>query len=300
VSELIAAAGTDHERRTARELLPRYESSEVTGGAFTFMYDGPITRVRGLIAASVGEHGEAEASMRDALARARERDHGPWIAQIAGELAKLLEGTERRALADESARVARALGMTGLAGAVAIVDVAPLRFQRAGTEWRIARGQTAIVLRDSRGMQLLARLVERPDEEIHVLALASDEGTSAPETTAGNVLDDSARKAYRRRLGELAEALADAETRGDIRRASAVERERDHLVAELARATGLGGKARISASNTERARINVQKRIKEAVGRISEADAELGRFVESAVQTGTYCCFRPEVTTRHG
>jgi len=293
VAELIAAVGNGHERELARDLLPRYEGSAVTGGAFTFVYDGPVSRVRGLIAAAVGERGEAEAALREALEHARKWDHAPWVAQIAAELARLLAGTaESRKLADESARIARELGMTGLTGAIATAEVGVLRFERAGADWRITRGGRSIDLRDSRGMQLLARLVERPNQEIHVLALASDEGASAPESSAGDVLDDSARKAYRRRLGELAEALDDAETRGDARRAAAIERERQALVAELARATGLGGKSRASASNTERARINIQKRIKEAVGRIAEADRELGRFLEIAVQTGTYCSFR--------
>jgi len=104
---------------------------------------------------------------------------------------------------------------------------------------------------------------------------------------------DRARSTYRRRLGELADALEDAESRGDARRATAIEHERDALVAELARATGLGGRSRAAASTTERARVNVQKRLKDAISRIAEVDAELGNFLERAVRTGTFCCFRP-------
>jgi len=37
----------------------------------------------------------------------------------------------------------------------------------------------------------------------------------------------------------------------------------------------------------------VQRRLKEAIGRIAELDPALGRYLEQAVRTGTYCCFRP-------
>ena len=65
------------------------------------------------------------------------------------------------------------------------------------------------------------------------------------------------------------------------------------LEGELARAVGLGGRARPAASATERARVNTQRRLKDALARIAEADAELGARLTAAVHTGTYCCFRP-------
>ncbi|HTR55488.1 MAG TPA: AAA family ATPase [Kofleriaceae bacterium] len=296
-AELVAAVGDDAQRRLARELLVRFEPSQISGGPISYSYDGPAARVRGLVAASLGEHDVAEAALREALAGARERAHAPWVAQIAAELAKLLAAAgrdaESRELAAESARVAAALGMSGIAGTVARVDEPALRVERVGAGWRIARGAVEVTIKDSRGVQLLARLVERPNEEIHVLALASDDAASAPESTAGEVLDERARKAYRRRLDELADALADAESRGDARRGAAIERERAALVRELARATGLGGKSRASASTTERARINIQKRLKETIARVAEADGELGGFLDRSLRTGTYCCFRP-------
>jgi uncharacterized membrane protein len=142
-------------------------------------------------------------------------------------------------------------------------------------------------------MQLLARLVERPDEEIHVLALAGgDETTGMPESSAGEMLDERARRAYRQRLADLEEALSEAESHANATRAAALQREREAILAELARAVGLGGRARRAGSVTERARVNVQRRIKDAVTRIAEVDEDLGRFFERTVRTGTFCCFR--------
>jgi hypothetical protein len=38
--------------------------------------------------------------------------------------------------------------------------------------------------------------------------------------------------------------------------------------------------------------VNVQRRLKDAVSKIAEADAALGRRFAAAVRTGTYCSFR--------
>ena len=142
-------------------------------------------------------------------------------------------------------------------------------------------------------MQLLARLVERPDEEIHVLALASgDETASVPESSAGEVLDERARKAYRQRLADLEEPLGGRSPRERRPRAAKLQREREAILAELAVAVGLGGRSRRPGSATERARVNVQRRIKDAIARIAEVDEDLGRFFEGTVRTGTFCCFR--------
>jgi hypothetical protein len=103
------------------------------------------------------------------------------------------------------------------------------------------------------------------------------------------MLDEQARAAYRRRLHAIDEALEGA---GDVARAR-LEEERDVLVSELARATGLGGRARRAGSATERARVNAQRRLKDAVTRIGEIAPAIGAFLEDAVRTGTYCCFKP-------
>jgi hypothetical protein len=79
---------------------------------------------------------------------------------------------------------------------------------------------------------------------------------------------------------------------GDRGRAERLDREREALEAEISGGVGLGGKVRTAGSITERARINVQKRLKDALLRISEADAALGAEFRRAVRTGTYCSFR--------
>ena len=57
----------------------------------------------------------------------------------------------------------------------------------------------------------------------------------------GEVLDDRARAAYRQRLADLDERIAEAEADGDADAAARATEEREFLVAELTGAYGLGG-----------------------------------------------------------
>ncbi len=306
LAEAFALAGNDDDRRRGREVLSASPIRELCGRHFSFMYEGTVLRVLGLLDAALGDHARAEQELREAHALAVERRQRPWVAQTAYDLGKVLlaSGKEEEALrwTAEAARIARDLGMTGLekdasTDATAAPSASPpalaVRFVKNDLGWTLARGGSVLTVKDSRGMQLLARLVERPDEEIHVLALASgDETTSVPESSAGEVIDEKARRAYRERLAELQEAIAEAEGRANAARAAKLEREKDAILAELARAVGLGGRARQAGSATERARVNVQRRLRDAIARIAEVDADVGRFFDRSVRTGTFCCFR--------
>jgi len=57
---------------------------------------------------------------------------------------------------------------------------------------------------------------------------------------------------------------------------------------------GLGGRERRAASVAERARTNVQRRIRDAIARIEKCDPELGRYLGWTVRTGTFCVFDPD------
>jgi hypothetical protein len=149
-------------------------------------------------------------------------------------------------------------------------------------------------VKHSRGLQLLSRLVEHPGQDIHVLALASDEPGSSLQDAGGAGVggpDARARRDYKQRLDDLQQEIAEAEQAGDLGRVERSSAERERLTAELARAFGLGGTARPTGSAAERARVNVQRRLRDVIARVSELDAELGCYLERAIVTGTYCRF---------
>jgi hypothetical protein len=143
---------------------------------------------------------------------------------------------------------------------------------------------------------MLAKLVDAPGRELHVLDLIGAELVDAGD--AGEVLDAEAKRAYRARMIELREQLEAAEARSDAARADRVNAELEALAAELSRATGLGKRDRRTGKAAERARINVQRRITDAIKRVADAHAELGRHLEAAVRTGTYCSYAPDRNRR--
>jgi non-specific serine/threonine protein kinase len=107
------------------------------------------------------------------------------------------------------------------------------------------------------------------------------------------MLDERSRREYRRRIAELREELEEAETIHDLAGAEAAREELEQLSAELSRAFGLGGRARRAGSNVERARVNVQRRLKHALERITRECPTAGKHLDWAVRTGSFCSYHP-------
>lgn len=169
----------------------------------------------------------------------------------------------------------------------------PGAFRRAGWGWVVGLGETRVQLPDAKGLHYLARLLAEPDREIHVLDLAGA-GQSADSAPAGPVLDQQAKAAYRRRVRELEEEIEEAQAWNDHERATRAVTEREAVARELTAAVGLGGRDRMAAAGSERARVSVRKAIAAAVARIGEHDSELALLLETTVKTGTYCRYSPD------
>jgi hypothetical protein len=166
-----------------------------------------------------------------------------------------------------------------------------LRLQREGDIWTLASAAGALVrLRHSKGLSYLQALLEQPGRQLHVLELA---GIDHATGDAGIVLDPRAKEAYRSRLIELRGEQEEAEQYRDVARAERCAHEIEAIAEQLAGAVGLGGRDRRAASDVERARINVQRRLKDVVERVSAADPGLGRYLRAALSTGTFCCYQP-------
>lgn len=181
-------------------------------------------------------------------------------------------------------------------------------FRREGEVWSIRFEQDAFRLKDSKGLRYLAQLLGSPGREFLALELLTGEIGSGPihaerdrreaglHSTSGGtaILDPQAKDAYRRRLEELQEELTEAEGWADAERAARAREEMEFLARELAGAVGLGGRDRRAPSDAERARVNVTKAIKSALGRIGEHSSALGHHLASTIRTGTFCSYVPD------
>jgi predicted ATPase len=163
-----------------------------------------------------------------------------------------------------------------------------------GGVWHIAFNDRSAHVQDMKGLWHLRELVSRPNSPVLALSLiAAPSEDPLPIGDAGSMLDRVALRQYRNRLLELDEDLDDAEAKHDIARHDKRSAEREALLKELARATGLGGKPRPMGSPTEKARLNVTRTIRHAISQLSTALPELAAHLGESIATGVSCCYEP-------
>ncbi len=163
--------------------------------------------------------------------------------------------------------------------------------------WSIGAEDAPFVLADLKGLHYLQYLVRRPGIDVEALALAAAHaghpGTTLDQADLGDVLDTSARAAYRRRLNELDAELDAADIRGDQTSAAKLTAERAALLDQLRSATGLGGRTRRNGASAERARVAVRKAIAAALTQIDQHDPSVARMLRDTVRTGVSCRYNP-------
>jgi hypothetical protein len=183
---------------------------------------------------------------------------------------------------------------------VAASRAASLR--RDGRWWEVEHDGTRVRLSTTKGLRYVADLVEHPGAERHVLDLVDRvEGVAAEAAAidrralgdAGAMSDPQARAAYRQRVEELRAEIDDALQADQLEKAEALQAGLDELVAELARAFGLGGRGRRVASAAERARLNVTRAIRSATAKIMAALPGAGAVLDRRIRTGLYCAYEP-------
>ena len=298
LAEAVAAAGDAALAQLVHQALKGFSHRLGAWSMTAMVCDGPVTRHLALVAATAGCWDEAEAWWADALAAARAHGMRPIVAHILLERAEALERRGEHAAAAplraEARGLADAMGLPLLAARAGEPAATPASVELVleGDTWSIRGAGESCRLRDTRGLQLLARLVAEPGREIPALELATG-GTCVDGGDAGELLDETARRGYRERLRALDAELEQARAWNDPARASRARAEADTLAQELARAVGLGGRARRVGSAGERARVNVQRRLADAIRRIQEECPALGRHLGATVRTGRFCWYDP-------
>lgn len=276
---------------------------------------GPISTTLARCSVVQGDYSTAVTRAQAGAAAAARLRAATWVAE-----AQLIEAEARAALGDRAradslvaAVVARAvearwarLARLGRQAQERLRIVEAPRdavLRRVGSRWEVGLGGCRALLPDQAGLRQLAVLVTHAWQEVPALDLvAAAEGRSperdataraAVSGDAGEMLDAEAKAAYKRRVDELREELSAADALADVERAVNAQAELDFIARELAAAVGLGGRDRRAASNAERARQSVQKRLRAAIDRIAEEVPELGQHLRSTVRTGASCGYQP-------
>jgi tetratricopeptide (TPR) repeat protein len=284
-----------------RLLAPHAQRFAVEGiGAGTH---GCVARQLGLLAGVLGRRDEAVAHFEAALAANgaagspllvahTRRDYGAALLAL-GDPADHQRAT---ALLAEAAAAYRELGLPWQAGRAEAPPARPAapagaaRFRREGEHWTVAWAGRSVHLRDAKGVGDLASLLAAPGRAFHVFDLVG-----APERGGGDeVLDRSARSAYRARAEELREEVEQARRDHDPERATRARVELEAIADELTAAVGLGGRARRLGDPAERARKTVSWRLRSTLDRIDREHPALGRHLRRSLRMGTFCSYEPD------
>jgi AAA ATPase-like protein len=300
LADLAIVASRVGEPETAQALydalLPYRGRLVVWGGANTIT--GPVDDYLGRLAIRLGRLDRAVSHLDGAAALEQRVGALPWLAHTLLARSRALSardgGGDRIRAGDDLGRarsIAERLGMGGVLATLA-PPADEWRLSRDGDDWRLDAGAETVRLRDGRGMRYLRALLAAPGQEIAALDLvAGGAGLRVPD--GDPVLDAAARTAYRRRLETLDERLDAADRAGDAERAAVVQAERTALLAELRRASGLGGRSRAQAGEAERARVNATRTLWATVKRVESAAPLAGAHLRASLRTGRLFRYQP-------
>lgn len=280
------------------EAMSPYEGRLVVFSGAAMVW-GPVCHWLGLLATQLERHDEALAHFDEAIALEERIGALPYLAHSLVALASALEArrkpgdAERAALSRERARsIAERLGIIVLLARLAPPDD-EWRLRRDGEDWLLEAGDERARLRDARGLHYLRALLASPRRDLPALELVAGGSGGLLASATGPVLDEAALAAYRRRLVDLEAELDAADAAGDAGRAEGAEKERQVLLDEVRRATGLAGRVRTTSPEAERARVNVTRTLRATIERIETAAPKAGAHLRASIRTGLACRYEP-------
>jgi len=308
--ELAAELGEAHVAQLAYDALLPYAELPVMASLAVVCF-GSVHRSLGLAALTGQRVDLAIEHFAAAVAANQQLGHRPAALQAQAELglARLRHAprgghdARGRALLQQAVEEAEASGMGRLAArwrqAAAGAGALPARARQeaalmtlvAGGKWRVVFGHDVATVPDRVGMRYLARLLAAPDRGVPALTLVLEGAVDPAERGPHAVLDRPAVRALRARIEIL---------RARPCLSAGEDEELARLTQELGRASGLSGRIRSFADAPERARTSVQKAVKRAIDEITAANPSVGQHLARRIETGTFCCYRPEPTGPSG
>jgi hypothetical protein len=179
------------------------------------------------------------------------------------------------------------------------IEISPSRFNRQGDYWQIEFKGDRFMLKDQKGLGYIKQLLLNPGREINVLELIQTvepqaSGEAIERVLPVEILDRTAMENYKKRLKEIAGERSKAEQQGDLSAQERLNEETESINRQLAGASGLGGRRRTFATDSERARVKVTKQINNARKKISKVNSRLGSHLKVSINTGNKCSYIPD------
>jgi hypothetical protein len=227
-------------------------------------------------------------------------------AHTAGLLAAALDQPDAaRQLLKQASQTYERLGATGWLADVRreLATTHPLpgwstacaSMRRSGAVWQISFSGRHAAVPHTKGLADIARLLAAPGTEIHALDLIDAADRSG---RAGALADRHALDAYRKRLADIDDEADEANRHHDDERIARLEAERQALLEEGGRVSGLHGRRRSFANYpAERARKAVAARVRDAIRKLEPLLPDLAAHLQRTIVTGTYCRYRDDRST---
>ncbi|NGO80712.1 ATPase, partial [Streptomyces sp. YC504] len=302
-AQAAAASGEPGLCTRAREALLPYADHWLVS-MFGWDISGPAMHWIALCDQALGHLEEAAEGFTAAARSAELLQSRPWALEANSRLAQVMAARGLPAaptLAERVSQEADELGMLQVAARVRPLltdrhEPAPsaYAFRFDGAVWQLTYEGRTVAMPDAKGLRDLRLLLSRPGADVPAVHLLAPEG-GAEVVAAGSmggdaVLDDEAKRRYKRHLARLDEEIDRAPT---PERAEKLVRERAALLDELRRAAGLGGRTRRLGDEAERARKAVTARIRDTLRRLDARHPALAAHLRGAISTGATCAYRP-------
>lgn len=153
---------------------------------------------------------------------------------------------------------------------------------RTGKLWTLVFAGKGQIVSHSLGLEYIVTLIRNQGRTVPAIELESPNGYLLPGG-ADEAVDEGARRAYSKRLEELAGELTHAQDAGDATRVEQLKAEAESVATHLSAGTGLAGRARLFGGEEEAARSRVKGNLARALIKLKrehpEAHEHFDRYI---------------------
>ncbi|MEX0314564.1 MAG: hypothetical protein AB3N18_10330 [Allomuricauda sp.] len=163
-------------------------------------------------------------------------------------------------------------------------------FIHKGELWEVKYLGESVVLKDSKGLQDIAKLLEHPETQMHCTELMG----TVLDNDGTEVVDNKTMIEYKDKIRQLQSDISEAEEMGQTVQADKSREEYELLLEHLSKVSGMANKTRKIGSSLEKARSAVTWRIRSAIKKIEKVHPKLAKHLSNSIKTGTFCNYTPE------
>lgn len=163
-------------------------------------------------------------------------------------------------------------------------------FRKDGELWEYQFAGQGGFIAEVKGFYDIQKLISSPGAEIHCSELMDPVLQQQGEALA----DEQAKNEYLKQLKTIQAELAEAEERTDYERIEALQKKYDELISFLSKTFDKKGRIRKKGGTVNKIRSAVTWRIRSAISKIEEVHPAMGKHLNNAIKTGSYCQYLPE------